>query len=482
MSNTIQISPVEIKEGMFIAELDIPWGKSGFMLQGFLATSDDIEKIKSKCAWVLVSKQHSVAGMFEPEVVEKFKLPQKNPVREVALRTKSFLDLKSWLPSLKITYSIGGVRGWFAGNSALRGGNYSRPRQFAGVPANRQEAQIKYAAIFSAKTLRARKKFNDDESVTKVVVDYETTSDLSDEFIVAQNTVAKLNTLVGNRLFGDVSNSYVMDVVMNETKESVGDIVDSMISNPDAMRLVDDLHSFDNLSYKHAVDVCILMIAFGREMKLPKEILVELGLGGLLHDIGEVKPPNGTQVKVSNIAMYSIYKEHVEDGIKLVEKSNYSEIVKCIIAEHHERYDGTGYPRGFGNTNGQQKKISMYGLMIGIVDSYVSMVAARSLLQPVSPNTAMAYIVKHAGTHFDTALVDVFSQVIGVYPVGSYVELATGEIGLVIKQNRVWRLKPVVQVVTDKRRKKIPPYFIDLLTRVEFSIKKEVVFDSKRRA
>lgn len=482
MSNTIQIAVEGILEGMFIAELDIPWNKSGFMLQGFIATADDIEKIKSKCAWVLVSKQHSVSGLFEPELVAEFKIIRKNKVREVAVRTKFFLELKTWLPNLKITNSFSGVRGWLSGNSASRSRAVSGQRQFTGMPANGKDAQIKYAAIFSARTLRARKKFNDDETVTKIVVDYQTTSDLSAEFIVAQNTVAKLNTLVGSRLFGDVSNSYVMDVVMNETKESVGDIVDSMISNPDAMRLVDDLHSFDNLSYKHAVDVCILMIAFGREMKLPKEILVELGLGGLLHDIGEVKPPNGTQVKVSNIAMYSIYKEHVEDGIKLVEKSNYSEIVKSIIAEHHERYDGTGYPRGLGNANNQQKKISMYGLMIGIVDSYVSMVAARSLLQPVSPNTAMAYIVKHAGTHFDTALVDVFSQVIGVYPVGSYVELATGEIGLVIKQNRVWRLKPVVQVVTDKRRKKVSPYFIDLLTRVEFSIKKEALFDGKRMA
>lgn len=485
-SNSIQIAVDDILEGMFIAELDMPWEKSSFILQGFLAEADNIEILKSKCTWVLVSKQHSVAGLFAQDAVETIKITESKAEPVFSARSGFFIEIKSWLPNVRSSNALVGFGALLASFLLKSDRPLKNERQFSGMPYSHTEMPVQYTTIPIGKMLRARRKFKDDSLVTKLVVNHETTSALSDEYEVAQNSVVKLNAAVASRLFGDVSTSNAMDLVMNETKESVGDIVDSMINNPDAMRLVDGIRRFDNHAYKHAVDVCILMIAFGREMNLPKDVLVELGLGGLLHDIGEVKPPSGSQVKLHNIAMYHIYKEHVGHGIKLVEKSSYSDIVKSIIAEHHERYDGTGYPKGLGNLKRPkygnnyaregQKKISMYGLMIAIVDSYVSMVDARSSLQPLSPNVAMAHIVKHAGTHFEPALVDIFSQVIGVYPVGSYVQLATGEIGMVIKQNRAWRLTPVVQVIADRNKNKIAPYYIDLLTQVEFSIKKEVVF------
>lgn len=187
--------------------------------------------------------------------------------------------------------------------------------------------------------------------------------------------------------------------------------------------------------------------------------------------------------------MYQIYRTHVADGIALLQSTHHSEIVKAIVAEHHERVDGNGYPNGLCNIERrvyggnfpqeQKKKISMYGLMIGIVDTYVSLVSGRGSKVMIAPSVAMNYIIAKAGKDFDASLCDVFAQVIGVYPVGGYVELDTGEVALVIKQNRVWRLKPVIQIVMDKDKKPIEPFYLDLMKQTGHrSIQKEVVFDN----
>ncbi|NOT14109.1 MAG: HD domain-containing protein [Methylotenera sp.] len=361
--------------------------------------------------------------------------------------------------------------------------------KIATMPEPVTEVFVRQDLIYQARSRRARDKFSDDALVTDEVVKHEVSSHLTDEYASAKIVKSKLNKTVNHRLLDDVSNAEAFNLVLNETQESVGDIVESMIRNPDAMQLVNSIRDYDDLSYKHAVDVCVLMIAFGRELNLPKSTLVELGMGGLLHDIGEVKPPDSNHQRVRNIAMYKIYRSHVEDGIALLQGSNHSEIVKAIVAEHHERVDGNGYPNGLCNIERksfghnfpqeQKKKISMYGLMVGIVDTYVSLVSGRGSKVMVAPSVAMTYIVSKAGRDFDASLCDVFAQVIGVYPVGGYVELDTGEVALVIKQNRVWRLKPVIQIVMNKDKKPIEPFYLDLMKQTgSRAIQKEVVFDN----
>jgi putative nucleotidyltransferase with HDIG domain len=238
-------------------------------------------------------------------------------------------------------------------------------------------------------------------------------------------------------------------------------VVDSVTRNPDAMQLVSKIKDFDKNSYQHALDVALMMIAFGRELCLPKEDLVEAGLGGLLHDIGEVKPPDETAVaRIKNIMKYKIYKEHIEAGAKIISMDQHSDIVKQIVANHHERYDGSGYPKGL-KTN----EPGFYGHMIAIVDTYVCLVTGRSCDKPMMPSMALGYLVSQQGKKLHPALVNQFVQLIGVYPVGSLVRLSNGEVGIVIKQNKLRRLKPVVMIVMNKDKELLTStQSVDLLT------------------
>jgi putative nucleotidyltransferase with HDIG domain len=498
MANNIKVETPYLKIGMFVSELDMPWDASGFALQGFLVTEKNIQLLREKCEWVTVLKSHSVPGIFKLE--SKKKLTSKNDSDELSIDGshedyESFLVylvriFTSFLTSLLGIFGIG-IASNVDKQEDVKQKQQSRLRKpIEKTPKSNQEIHTKQDALSYAKTLRASSSFVEDDLLTHDVVEHVVVAELAEEYKAAQLVKKKLEESIGKNLFEDAFQANAMNVVLNETKESVGGIVESMLRNPDAMRLVDNIKAYDNLSYKHAVDVCILMIAFGRELQLPKETLVELGLGGLLHDIGEVKPISAKQVRLRNIAMFQIYKSHVVDGIALVKDAGYSDIVKAIIAEHHERYNGSGYPYGLSNIprknhNGdavgdKSTKICMYGLMIAVVDTYVSMISGRNCKNAIAPSVAMSYIMSRAGIDFDPAICDAFVQVIGVYPIGVYVQLNTGEIAIVIKQNRVWRLKPVVKVIMNSSHERIPTFDVDLIDQSGGGrlITKEVVFET----
>lgn len=496
MSNAVKVEVPYLVEGMFVSELDMPWEKSGFIIQGFLVNENNIHILRDKCEWVIVLKSHSKVGIFKEvksrRLVTRVEMPDDFP--QIAKNRDPFLV--HVLKVFKLDFILNFILGLFGSDAAHKPRQLNYVQSEANKTAEAQKNELteivitKQDAVVQARALRARGVFVDDELVTLDVVKHVTTTKLSDEYMSAQLAKQKLAEAVGSALFTDALNSDAMNIVLNETKESVGDIVESMLRNPDAMRLVGDIKSHDNWSYKHAVDVCILMIAFGREMQLPKVTLIELGLGGLLHDVGEVKPTEDKSVRVRNIAMFKIYQSHVLDGMAIIHNTTYSDIVKSIVVEHHERYDGSGYPYGLSNKlkeddAGDQQllerkaRISMYGLMIAIVDTYVSMVAGRNCKNAIAPSVAMSYITRRAGKDFDPILCDVFSQVIGVYPVGVYVELSTGEIAVVTKQNRVWRLKPVVLIVLNAERNNVEPFSVDLSNASNGrTIKKEVLMEA----
>jgi putative nucleotidyltransferase with HDIG domain len=477
----IQLEIGKIQLGMFVTKLDIPWEGSGFLLQGFVVTESNIAHLKNKCQWVMVSRKRSLqavsfgfSDLDEPQPLEKRagKFAGIN-IKSIAGSKKSFLKhlVQSVSELFKLQNTVQPAFGLTV---------YSNP--------NPSSLRSKQDLMLAKKASKVRTKFQDDALVSKEVNFHSASASIKEEKAAATASKKNLINNVEKVLSFDVKNAKTMNIVLNETKDSVGTIVESMIRNPEAMRLVENIRKYDNASYQHAVEVCVLMIAFGRELHLPKDDLIELGIGGLLHDIGEVKPAEGKQANVKNIAMYAIYKNHVEDGIEMLKGSAYSEIVKTIVAEHHEHYDGTGYPNGLCCIDKNPRKyvhmavkdtkpISMYGLMIAIVDNYVSLTSGRSNIAPVIPSEAMSYIIKKAGTEFDPALCDVFSQVIGVYPAGSYVELNTNEIAIVVQQNRAWRLSPVVKVVSDTSRKKIQPFIVDLMNQkanAPRSIKKDI--------
>jgi HD-GYP domain-containing protein (c-di-GMP phosphodiesterase class II) len=233
-------------------------------------------------------------------------------------------------------------------------------------------------------------------------------------------------------------------------------MVDSMIRNPDAMMWVSRMRELDLSVYDHGLTVAISLVAFGRHIGYPKLPLTHLGMLGLLLDVGKIKLPRLLLEKngMLTIEEFSLIKTHVELGLNELHRTpNIHPDVLEGIGQHHERLNGSGYPRGLAGN-----KISIFGRMAGIADTYAAMTRKRAYADAVSPHEALQMLSNWSGSQFHPDMVEQFIQSIGAFPVGSMVELSTGEIAVIVTHNKMKRLKPKVLIITeaDKTPRKYP--------------------------
>ena len=245
-------------------------------------------------------------------------------------------------------------------------------------------------------------------------------------------------------------------------KESVGGLRESIIRNPDALLLITKMRKTRSIEYQRAIDISVYLLAFGRELELPEEDLSTLGIGGLLLDIGKLHLPEELLEKETTYtpAEFRLMKRHVYYGESIVRKNqSVPEGVIRMIAEHHERENGSGYPNGLVGD-----QISAFGRMAAIVDCYMEMVTPRNRSIHVSPQDALEMLHNWGGQQFHPALVETFIQCVGVFPVGSLVELNTGEVGIVLAHRRGQRLRPRLLLMTDPKKLRFPtPRTLDLM-------------------
>ena len=228
-------------------------------------------------------------------------------------------------------------------------------------------------------------------------------------------------------------------------KQAVGKVVESVIRNPDALTCFIQLKRKDEYTAQHSLRVCILAVAFGRHLGLDPEELQTLGVGALLHDIGKMKVPNAILNKPGRLDKheYAIMRTHVPKGVEILEKTRNVptaalEVVRC----HHERYNGNGYAAGL---RGEQ--IGLFGAIGGIVDCYDAITSDRAYHTGMSAHAALKKMYEWRTRDFHPHLVEQFIPCMGIYPIGSIVELITGEVGVVVTLNRLRRLKPRVKLV-----------------------------------
>jgi len=244
-----------------------------------------------------------------------------------------------------------------------------------------------------------------------------------------------------------------------DVKESVTQLTDSVVRNPDAMLLVTRLRETSAAAHARALQVSIYMIVFGRFLELAREELELLGMVGLLQDVGKTRLPASLMEKNTTLTPEEaeIFKSHVQLGAEILKATPGMppRLLELAIL-HHERQDGTGYPRGL---KGDQ--IGLYGSIAAIADAFDILTAQRPHGgEPLAPSAALSYLYKERGTGYHPDLVEQFIQCVGVFPVGSVVELNSGETGLVITQNLVRRLKPRVMIVLDGKGNPMRPHKI----------------------
>ncbi|HEY5604239.1 MAG TPA: DUF3391 domain-containing protein [Gammaproteobacteria bacterium] len=260
-------------------------------------------------------------------------------------------------------------------------------------------------------------------------------------------------------IFGDVRLGRSLDVA--EVKYTVTSLVDSIMRHPDALLLLGTLQDKNNQAVSHAVNVCTLSITFGRFLGFTKQELTELGMGALLHDIGETKIPKSILENFSNCSAEDIktFQDHTTYGAAILHNTKgLPETTIAIARDHHERANGSGYPQSLN-----VDQLDIFTMIVAIADVYDNVTTGMYGKPPISCTETLKNIYVWREDLFDALLVEKFIQCLGIYPVGAVVELNTGEVGIVITNNPETRLFPKVLLVRDKDKRPIdPPRIINL--------------------
>lgn len=204
------------------------------------------------------------------------------------------------------------------------------------------------------------------------------------------------------------------DIKLSEVRQKVSDIVESVFRNRDALWCLAHLKDHDEYTFAHSVNVCILMVSFGRHLGIPRERLTGIAQGGILHDLGKTQIPEDILNKPGKYTEneFNVMKRHVTLGAKILRQ--YSDILQdalLVTLQHHERYDGTGYDqRLYG------EEISLAGQIASIADVYDAMTSERVYRKAISPHLILKKLYEWGDTLFNRTLVERFIQCIGISP------------------------------------------------------------------
>lgn len=292
---------------------------------------------------------------------------------------------------------------------------------------------------------------------------------LKSELTLATATFGEAKRAVG-AIFDHLRRGGGLDVPHLQTV--VGSMVESVFRNRDAMGWLARMKSKDDYLYSHSLSSSVWALAFGRHLGLDKETLTSVGTGAMLLDIGKTGLTTELLKKSGKPTAeeWRLIQTHVSQGVALLRAAPHADSrIVTMIATHHERLDGSGYPHKL-----KGDEIPLIGRIAGIVDCYDAMITARSYAKPKSAYDAVRELKRLGGIAFPAELVELFIQAVGVFPNGTLVELNTGEVGVVIEQNRYRRLRPQVTLILDAQKKTREEFTtVDLLTCDENSDKAE---------
>ncbi len=263
--------------------------------------------------------------------------------------------------------------------------------------------------------------------------------------IVKAKVVHERTIGVVNEIFASLRNGAELDV--RAAEEAIEPMVESIVKNEDALSWLARMKQKDNYIYDHSIASCVWAMIFGKRLGLEKEDLQLLGLGSLLMDVGKTRISTEVLNKKDELSAREklLLRKHVEFGLEIARRIDGVDVrVLEIIESHHERHNGTGYPQGL-----QGGQIPVFARIAGIVDAFDAMTTFRPYAEARSTYDAMQQFNALAGVEFQAEMVEQFVQAVGIFPVGTLVELSTGEVGVVIGQNRTRRLRPQIMLLTD---------------------------------
>lgn len=402
------ISVAELKIGMFVSEPDCPWSEFTFALQGFVvSTPDQVETFRRKCRFVSIDRSRSL-----DEHYAAVKHGRDRPLKAAPL---------------------GGV---------VSEEPAPARRRFA-PPPNAEPRQLRRLRFLNF--LHAQQ-------------DSEPARELAGEIV----QIEPRYELLTNSLFDAFEVlAKGKDVDLVSIRAGLRDIAGSLQRNPDAVLWLLRLKRRDEYSFDHAMDVAVTMLMLGSHIGWRGPQLIDLGMIGMFQDVGKVELPVDLLTKKSELSEEErqLVRSHVASSMEiLLSQTTVANDVVLAVARHHERWDGSGYPQGL-----KFEQIGKPAEIAGLADSFCAMLRDKPYRNALGHQEALEELHGLRGKQFNGALIEQFVQCVGLYPIGTVVELDTGEVGVVIQQNRVQRSRPRVVVMLDADKQRVRNYrVIDL--------------------
>lgn len=238
---------------------------------------------------------------------------------------------------------------------------------------------------------------------------------------------------------------------IDEIERAINPLVASVMRNKSAMAALLRMRAVDDYTFSHAIAMAVWGAILARQLGFPPKDIDQIALACSLIDIGKSSLPVEllAQPEAPSEEQWQVLKSHVERGLQLLEENGVvNRKVVTALETHHERFDGSGYPKGL-----EANEIPLFGRIAGIVDSYDAMISERPYANARSSYAAVQEMQKQAGVLYQKELVEQFIQAIGVFPVGAIVEFNTGEVGVVVAQDTSKRLKPKVVLILEVDKK-----------------------------
>lgn len=495
-----QVSQLDI--GMFVCELDRPWLDSPFMLEGVLIEDEEqIATISALCEFVYVDRTVSIGNYFIAPPKEPVAIKRDGAIIHLQSSTSKNLDIKkqsvnshsannkfSFFDVLKeIKASKQDPHPTSAKNDAANSVMFNLQQKISthnpansaskindGKPSFTSQIKTDMSNFISGLTGWSGKQKKLHTTIAKATLKADLAKKLEaddsyritvfEEPPLVEDEIAKIypvfekSQLATREIFEALAKNQEID--LSNVNESLDSMVDSIERNPDALIWLAKLKQTDNYAYNHALNVSIMLMALASFMAMPKKQVKDLGLAGLLQDIGKAKIPQEILNKAEAITTeeFELLKQHVDYSLKMLEVTDKSAgsisgTVILTISQHHERIDGSGYPYKLSD-----KQISLTGQMAGLIDTYCALTTNKVYAKGVHNQTALETIHALRDTKFRGALIDQLVQFLGIYPVSTLVELNTGEVAVVIQQNSVRRMLPRIMILLnpDKTKNEYP--------------------------
>ncbi|MFS0674356.1 HD-GYP domain-containing protein [Ornithinibacillus sp. 179-J 7C1 HS] len=314
----------------------------------------------------------------------------------------------------------------------------------------------------------------EEQGITYVYIEDEETKDIDIEPAISERLRQDATSSM-KKLFGNIQQSKLKantSVIADETR-NLSDIISRIMgeidSHEESISLLTDIYLTDDYIFQHSLNVAIYSLAIGAQLKLNAKELSELGKGAILHDIGKLfidpdivqKPDQLTDEE------YEMMKTHTTLGYDYLRKNrHYSSVIAHCAFQHHERINGTGYPRGLKGS-----EIHLFAQIIGAADVFDAVTSNRVYRKAMLPHEGLELLYSSAVNQFDIRIIEAFKNSVAVYPNGISVELNDNRQGVVLKQNKHICDRPVVRILKE-RGQKVEPYTIDLSKQLNVIITK----------